>query len=73
MGTMFKTGLCFARSWLGEVHRGGVQTEGFPIFPGKGPDCVADFFGTLPHMCFQWAETEEENKSDKSPDKTKKD
>ena len=30
---------------------GGFQTGGFPTFFGKGPDCVADPFGTVPRRC----------------------
>ena len=32
---------------LGEAKPGGFQTEVFPTFFGKGPDCVADPFGTV--------------------------
>ena len=30
---------------------GGFQTRVFPTFFGKGPDCVADLFGTVPRRC----------------------
>ena len=30
---------------------GGFQTRVFPTFFGKGPDCVADPFGTVPRRC----------------------
>ena len=33
---------------LGEAKPGGFQTGGFPTLFGKGPDCVADPFGTVP-------------------------
>ena len=33
---------------LREAKPGGFQTRGFPTFFGKGPDCVADPFGTVP-------------------------
>ena len=36
---------------LGEAKPGGLQTRGFPTFFGKGPDCVADPFGTVPRRC----------------------
>ena len=36
---------------LEEAKPGGFQTGGFPIFFGKGPDCVADPFGTVPRRC----------------------
>ena len=41
-------------SWtrvLGEAKPGGFQTRVFPTFFGKGPDCVADPFGTVPRRC----------------------
>ena len=31
---------------------GGFQTGGFPTFFGKGPDRVADPFGTVPRRCY---------------------
>ena len=34
-------------SFLGEAKPGGFQTGGFPTLFGKGPDCVADPFGTF--------------------------
>ena len=34
-----------------EAKPGGFQTGGFPTFFGKGPDCVADPFGTVPRRC----------------------
>ena len=34
-------------SWE-KLNRGGFQTRGFPTFFGKGPDSVADPFGTVP-------------------------
>ena len=37
--------------FLREAKPGGFQTGGFPLFFGKGPDCVADFFGTVPRRC----------------------
>ena len=37
---------------LGEAKTGAVsQTSGFPTLFGKGPDCVADPFGTVPCRC----------------------
>ena len=36
---------------LREAKPGGFQTRGFPTFFGKGPDCVADPVGTVPHRC----------------------
>ena len=36
---------------LREAKPGGFQTGGFPTFFGKGPDCVADPFGTVPRRC----------------------
>ena len=42
----------FAREHkLREAKLGGFQTGGFPTFLGKGPDCVADPFGTVPRGC----------------------
>ena len=38
-------------SFLREAKPGGFQTRGFPTFFGKGPDCVADPFGTVPRRC----------------------
>ena len=35
---------------LREAKLGGLQTRGFPTFFGKGPDCVADPFGTGPQV-----------------------
>ena len=40
----------FDRS-LREAKPGGFQTRVFPTFFGKGPDCLADPFGTVPRMC----------------------
>ena len=37
-------GMCVERSF---------QTGGFLALLGKGPDCVADPFGTVPHRCSQ--------------------
>ena len=37
--------------FLREAKPGGFQTGGFPTFSGKGPDCVADPFGTVRHRC----------------------
>ena len=34
-----------------EAKPGGFQTGGFPTVFGKGPDCVADPFGTVPRRC----------------------
>ena len=43
--------------WIGKIgtpyfweklNWGGFQNGGFPTFLGKGPDCVADPFGTVP-------------------------
>ena len=34
-----------------EAKPGGFQTRVFPTFFGKGPDCVADPFGTVPRRC----------------------
>ena len=36
---------------LGEAKPGDFQTRVFPTFFGKGPDCVADPFGTVPRRC----------------------
>ena len=36
---------------LREAKPGGFQTGGFPTFFGKGPDCGADPFGTVPRRC----------------------
>ena len=36
---------------LGEAKPGAFQTRVFPTFFGKGPDCVADPFGTVPRRC----------------------
>ena len=36
---------------LGEAKPGGFKTGGFPTSFGKGPDCVADPFGTVPRRC----------------------
>ena len=36
---------------LREAKPGGFQTGGFPTLIGKGPDCVADPFGTVPRRC----------------------
>ena len=36
---------------LREAEPGGFQTRVFPTFFGKGPDCVADPFGTVPRRC----------------------
>ena len=36
---------------LREAKPGGFQTRVFPAFFGKGPDCVADPFGTVPRRC----------------------
>ena len=36
---------------LREARPGGFQTGGFPTFFGKGSDCVADPFGTVPRRC----------------------
>ena len=36
---------------LREAKPGGFQTAAFPTFFGKGPDCVAEPFGTLPRRC----------------------
>ena len=33
------------------VNRGGSKPGGFPLFFGKGPDCVVDRFGTVPRRC----------------------
>ena len=38
---------------LREAKPGGFQTRVFPTFFGKGPDCVADPFGTVPRRCSQ--------------------
>ena len=54
--------------WLREAKPGGFQTWVFPTFFGKGPDCVADPFGTVPRGCSQEAEKEEKDKSGKSSD-----
>ena len=47
----FRSGNRFARMILGEAKPGGFQTRMFPTFFGKGPDCVADPFGTVPRRC----------------------
>ena len=36
---------------LRKAKPGGFQTRVFPTFFGKGPDCVADPFGTVPRGC----------------------
>ena len=36
---------------LREAKPGGFQTRVFPTFFGKGPDCVAEPFGTVPRRC----------------------
>ena len=36
---------------LGKAKPGCFQTRVFPTFFGKGPDCVADPFGTVPRRC----------------------
>ena len=36
---------------LREAKPGGFQARVFPTFFGKGPDCVADPFGTVPRRC----------------------
>ena len=36
---------------LREAKPGGFQTGGVRTFFGKGPDCVADPFGTVPRRC----------------------
>ena len=36
---------------LEESKPGGFQTGGFSAFFGKGPDCVADPFRTVPRRC----------------------
>ena len=36
---------------LKEAKPGGFQTRVFPTLFGKGPDCVADPFGTVPRRC----------------------
>ena len=51
---------------LREAKPGGFQTGGFPTFIGKGPDCVADPFGTVPRRW--WAEKDKRDESGKSPD-----
>ena len=42
---------CGLLKGLREAKPGGVQTRVFPTFFGKGPDCVADPFGTVPRRC----------------------
>ena len=37
--------------YLREAKPGCFQTRVFPTFFGKGPDCVADPFGTVPRRC----------------------
>ena len=37
---------------FGESKPRGFQTGGFPTFFGKGGDCVADPFGTVPRRWF---------------------
>ena len=34
-----------------KLNRGVSKPGGFPLFFGKGPDCVADTFGTVPRRC----------------------
>ena len=34
-----------------KLNRGVSKPGGFPTFFGKGPDCVADPFGTVPRGC----------------------
>ena len=46
----FRSGNQFCH-FLREAKPGGLQTGGFPTFFGKGPDCVADPFGTVPCRC----------------------
>ena len=43
--------LCPTAFRLREAKPGGFQTGGFPTFFGKGPDCVANPFGTVPRRC----------------------
>ena len=43
--------LIFPLHTLREAKPGGFQTRVFPTFFGKGPDCVADPFGTVPRRC----------------------
>ena len=42
---------CLTFTFLREAKPRGFQTGGFPTFVGKGPDCVADPFGTVPRRC----------------------
>ena len=39
------------RHFIWEKLDRGVSKPGFPTFFGKGPDCVADPFGTVPRRC----------------------
>ena len=41
----------FRRTFLREAKPAGFQIGGVPLFFGKGPDCVADRFGTVPRRC----------------------
>ena len=43
-----KYDLTLFASFLRDAKPGGFQTRVFPTFFGKGPDCVADPFGTVP-------------------------
>ena len=47
VGGKFRHGLLELR----EAKPGGFQTRVFLTFFGKGPDCVADPFGTVPRRC----------------------
>ena len=51
------------RKYVGEANRGGFPNRGVFHFFGKGPDCVADPFGTAPRRCCKEAEKEERDKS----------
>ena len=51
----------------GEAKPGGFQTGGFPTFFGKGPDCVADPFGTVPRRCSMKAEKERKRTDRENP------
>ena len=53
-----RTNVCLLEGDMSHHHMtanerspGGFQTGGFPTCFGKGPDCVADPFGTVPRRC----------------------
>ena len=62
-----RVGVCSARSWE-KLNREVSKPGGFSTFLGKGPDCVADPFGTVPRRCSSLAEKGKRDESGKSPD-----